>query len=363
MFAPSSIKTIQHDDVQMNKENAPAASEAALTAPTETDTGTNQSVFDMPPPTSEEASPRRKDFCIQPEPRHSVISKVPNEAEDSDDDVYPAVRKRKRNSVRGDYLAADVANESELDSLANKKPRDIWNSRHGLTWNSRHGLTWKGHEVKHGVPIGVWELSDDPIDERKHVLYGFLDPRSVLHARKYPERKDGTRYQGNFPSGTGSWATKSDTWLLDPHLKSLSRKELTEYVRVRVGTWKADERPEERDALNARAVAGAKVAAAAAERQEKTEGKEKSARKAKSSKFRTSNQGNLDNSTPKRSCGQPSPSHPSLVTSTRKASQQGFTPPSSTPMRASMPTRNGAHLAKRGSREPHLASPCESPRG
>lgn len=45
-----------------------------------------------------------------------------------------------------------------------------------------------------------------------------------------------------------------------------------EYVRVRVGTWKPDEKPKERDALNARAVADAKVAAAAAERLGKTEG-------------------------------------------------------------------------------------------
>ncbi|KAL5344977.1 hypothetical protein ACLOAV_009930 [Pseudogymnoascus australis] len=240
-------------------------------------------------------------------------------------------------------------NESELDSPANKKPRGIW--------NSRQGLTWKGHEVKHGVPIGVWKLSEEPIDERKHVLYGFVDPKSVLHARKYPERKDGTRYQGNFPSGTGSWAAKSDTWLLDPHLKSLSRIELTEYVRIRVGTWKPDELPTERDALDARAVAHAKVAAVTAQRQEKTKGKENSARKAKSSKSRTSSQGNLDNSTPKRSCGELSPSHPSLVNSTMKASQQGFTPPSSAPMRASIPTNNGTPLAKRDSREPHLAFP------
>lgn len=349
MFALSSAEKIQHNDVEMNKENGPATSEAALKAPTETNTGSNQSVFDMPPPTSEDASPGAKDSGIQPGPGHSTISKVLNEAEVLDDDVYPAVRKRKRNSVRGDYLAADVANESELDSPANKKPGGIW--------NSRQGLTWKGHEVKHGVPIGVWKLSDEPIEERKHVLYGFLDPRSVLHARKYPERKDGTRYQGNFPSGTGSWAAKTDTWLLDPHLKSLSKKELAEYVRVRVGTWKPDERPKERDALNARAVADAKVAAAAAERLGNTEGKENGARKAKSSKYRISNQGNLDTSTPQRSCGEPSPSHPSLVNSTKKASQQGFTSPSSAPTRTSIPTSNGTRLAKRDSREPHLAPP------
>ncbi|KFY90766.1 hypothetical protein V500_04962, partial [Pseudogymnoascus sp. VKM F-4518 (FW-2643)] len=118
-------------------------------------------------------------------------------------------------------------------------------------------------------------------------------PKSVLYACKYPERKDGTRYQGNFLLGTGSWAAKSNTWLLDPHLKSLSKKELTEYVRIRVGTWKPDERPKERDALNARTVADAKVAAATTERQEKTKGKENSARKAKS----TTEAGVLNNTT------------------------------------------------------------------
>jgi hypothetical protein len=49
--------------------------------------------------------------------------------------------------------------------------------------------TWKGHEVKHGVPIGVWTLSDEPVDDQKNVIYGFLDQKSALHGRKYPERK------------------------------------------------------------------------------------------------------------------------------------------------------------------------------
>jgi hypothetical protein len=277
MFAPSSIQKVPPGEGEMNKENAPTISDAAMAAPpaAEADTEINQPVSSTPLPTLEElAAPAEtmdsgtQPSTAQPSTGYSTIFVNHNEPDDS-----PILGcKRKRNSTNVDYLA-DFANRAEPTEPAEKKP--------GRTWKGTQGPTWKGHEVKHGVPIGVWSLSDEPIDERKHVLYGFLDPKLALHGRKYPERKDGSKYSGNFPSGTGTWAAKSHEWLLDPHLKGLSRKELTEYIRIRVKTWNRDEKPEERDALDQSAVAEAREIAAASEFTVKSENKGNSARKAK----------------------------------------------------------------------------------
>jgi hypothetical protein len=219
MFAPSSIQQVPPGEGEMNKENASTTPDAAMAAPptAETDTGITQPVSSTPLPTQEEATATaptpdvNMDSGIQPSTGYSTIFVNHNEPDDSDDDDSPIIgRKRKRNSTNVDYLA-NLANKAEPTEPAEKKP--------GWTWKGTQGPTWKGHEIKHGVPIGVWSLSDEPIDERKHVLYGFLDPKLALHGRKYPERKDGSKYTGNFPSGTGTWAAKSHEWLLDPHLK------------------------------------------------------------------------------------------------------------------------------------------------
>ncbi|OBT40640.1 hypothetical protein VE00_08334 [Pseudogymnoascus sp. WSF 3629] len=329
MFAPSSIQQVPPGEGEMNKENASTTPDAAMAAPltTETDTGITQPVSSTPLPTlpTQEEAPataptptpapaEAMESGIQPSTGYSTIFVNHNEPDDSDDDDSPIIgRKRKRNSTNVDYLA-DLANKAEPTEPAEKKS--------GWTWKGTQGPTWKGHEIKHGVPIGVWSLSDEPIDERKHVLYGFLDPKLALHGRKYPERKDGSKYAGNFPSGTGTWAAKSHEWLLDPHLKGLSRKELTEYVRIRVKTWNRDEKPEERDALDKSAVAEAKEIAAASEPTVKSENKGNSARKVKKTP-RKSNEGKLDKSTPEGSFEEPSPS---TSNSTTKGPEKIYTP-------------------------------------
>lgn len=294
---PSSVVTNTNQkvtlDVEMDKENTVDLHQDALVvaAVTESDSRAidSRSVFD---PRFEGPSPKKNAANGQSDFGQTTIFTDFNEAEDSDEENYPSVRKRKRKSVSYRYLAGELAHESDPDVPPKKK----------------QGPTWKGHEIKHGIPIGVWSLSDEAIVERKHVVYGFLDPKGALHGRKYPERKDGTKFVGNFPSGTGSWAAKFDTWLLDPHLHELSRKELTEYVRIRVNTWRPDELPEERDALDKHAVDDAKIVAAATDQMEKTDDKEPSARKAKKAgKFNTFNEAKSKSNTPQRPFGEPSP--------------------------------------------------------
>ncbi|KFZ16908.1 hypothetical protein V502_04837 [Pseudogymnoascus sp. VKM F-4520 (FW-2644)] len=297
-------------------------------------------VVDMPLAASEPAAETR-DSAAQ----SGTIFKDPLEAESSDDDPTPALRKRNRNPSdaycytvlesesdkpvkrkRGLTHRKSTQRSSDTDEPSNKSPRP----------------TRKGHEVKHGVPIGVWSLSAEPVHDRKHVLYGFLDPKFALHGRKYPERKDGSNYTVKFPSGTGTWATKADEWLLDSHLKDLTRKELTEYVRIRMTTWKIDEKPQERDDLDKSAVAEAKAAAAASESTIKSENKGNSARKATNSK-----------GTPRESFGGPSPSNNN---STTKVPEQVYTPSVKGEERAPA-TSNGRPLGKSASREPTMASP------
>ncbi|KFY09949.1 hypothetical protein V491_07878 [Pseudogymnoascus sp. VKM F-3775] len=326
MFAPSSMQQVPPGEGDLNKENAPAAPDAAATAPVmenpivtapateappvETDAGVNQPVPSTPLPTSEK--PTAPDAAMDPvtQPSATCATTIFNydEPEESDDDLpVPGRRKRKRNSTNVDYLA-DMDSGNEPSEPAEKKP--------GWTMKAKQGPTWKGHEIKHGVPIGVWKMSDEPCDERKHVLFGFLDPKGALHGRKYPERKDGTKYIGNYPSGTGTWAAKANEWLLDPHLTDLSRKELTEYVRIRLATWKPEEKPEEREVFDKNAIAEAKIAAAALESTVKSENKGNSAKKPKKSTPRKANGAKARNSF----------SEPSSPNKRAKVSEQIYTP-------------------------------------
>jgi hypothetical protein len=141
-------------------------------------------------------------------------------------------------------------------------------------------------KAKHGVPIGTWMLSDEPIDEMKHVVCGFFDNNSknpAFRMRVYPERKDGTEYLGNMPQGTGRWAIKPEHLLPDPHLRKLSEKELADYVRLRLLNWRDDETPAERKTRDDEAVAAAilRVAEKAAGKSQKNvDSKEKGAREA-----------------------------------------------------------------------------------
>ncbi|OBT65585.1 hypothetical protein VE03_05570 [Pseudogymnoascus sp. 23342-1-I1] len=342
MSAPSNIEKVPPVEGEMNNETASATSNpVTATDPMEIDTAINQPVTAtaVKPSTSEEApAPAEMDSGAQPSTSYSTIFVNHNESDDSDDDFPVLGRKRKRNSTNVDYLA-DMANGAEPKEASEKKP--------GWTWKGTQGPTWKGHEVKHGVPIGVWSLSDEPVDERKHVLFGFLDPKFALHGRKYPERKDGSKYTGNFPSGTGTWAAKADEWLLDPHLQGLNRKELTEYVRIRMATWKRDEVPQERDALDKSAVVEAKKIAAASLPIMKSENKGSSARKSKKGTSRKSNGDKFDNRTPRESFGEPSSSNNNSTTNTPLGKREKQAPA----------TSNGSPLGKRTPREPKMASP------
>ncbi|OBT60361.1 hypothetical protein VE03_10419 [Pseudogymnoascus sp. 23342-1-I1] len=255
----------------------------------------------------DEPAPAAVDPGAQPSTGYSTIFVNHNESDDSDDDFPVPGRKRKRNSTNVDYLA-DFTNGAE-------------------SGKGTQGPMRKGHEVKQGVPIGVWKLSDEPIDDRKHVVYGFLDPKFTLHRRKYPERRDGSKYTGNFPSGTGTWAAKWDQCLLNAHLQDLSKKELTEYVRIRMATWKRDEMPEERDAHDKSAVAEAKKIAAASVSTVKSDNKGHSARKYKNGTTRGPEQDHTPSG--KREAKAPATSNPKSTPNARPSSLNQLGKPSS----------------------------------
>ncbi|KFY38945.1 hypothetical protein V494_04151, partial [Pseudogymnoascus sp. VKM F-4513 (FW-928)] len=354
MFASSSIQQVPPGEGEMNKENASATTDAAVIDPVVADPTLETDITMKPPvpstsvPVLEEPSvpAGAMDSGNQPSADYSTTIFNYDEPEDLDDDDLPIPgRKRKRHSTNIDYLT-DMANTAEPAKPSEKKPAG--------TPKGKQGPTWKGHEVKHGVPMGVWSMSDEPLPERKHLLHGFLDPKGALHGRKYPERKDGSKYTGNFPSGTGTWAAKADEWLLDPHLKGLTRKELTEYVRIRVATWKSDEAPEDRDALDKSAVAEAKAVAAASETTVKNENKGNSARKAKKGTPRKYNKAKLhDDSTPR---GSSEELYSPRKSSTRKASGQDYTPSGKREARGPAAS-DDTPLGKKASSDPQMTPP------
>ncbi|KAL5349587.1 hypothetical protein ACLOAV_005882 [Pseudogymnoascus australis] len=298
----------------MDKEDAPAASDTAATALPETDTGITQSVPGTPIPNSGgPASPNgATDSGAHPRTGYSTSIFNYDEPEVSDDDIPVPARKRKRNSTHIDYLA-------DIENGAGSSDPPGWTSK------GTQGPIGRGHDVKQGVPIGVWLLSEEPNDDRKHVLFCFLDPKGALRGRKYRERKDGTKYTGNFPSGTGTWAAKADEWLLDSHLKELTRRELAEYVRVRGATWQSDESLEDRDALNESAVTEAKatvVDATASEPAPKSDNKAGSVRESKQGRPRKANGAGFGNGALRKSLGTPSLN----IGSTAKDSDWNYTP-------------------------------------
>jgi hypothetical protein len=113
-----------------------------------------------------------------------------------------------------------------------------------------------------GVLIGVWKNSPAAIDAQKHAVYAFLDSKSSLRQKVHPETQDGQEFTKGFPTGTGKAFVIPAHVLLDPHLSSLTPRELKEYVRFRSASYGKAESPEQRDKANTLAVAEAKKATA-----------------------------------------------------------------------------------------------------
>ncbi|KAH7336311.1 hypothetical protein BKA65DRAFT_31675 [Rhexocercosporidium sp. MPI-PUGE-AT-0058] len=112
-----------------------------------------------------------------------------------------------------------------------------------------------------GVIIGVWRDSDQPDDEDKHVIFGFIDIHDRLRTRIYGMNRRGEEVVGNAPTGAGGCWVTFERVIFDSHLAELSPAEVKEYVKIRSET-KPEPTQEERDEADAKAVSKAKAAVA-----------------------------------------------------------------------------------------------------
>ena len=119
----------------------------------------------------------------------------------------------------------------------------------------------RGSKDTRGVILGVWRDSNQPNDNDKHVIYGFIDIHDRLRTRIYAQDRRGKDLQANMPTGAGGCWVTYERIIFDKHLKGLNTAQLKEYVKLRVNT-PDDRTPEEHNATNARlAVQGKEIAA------------------------------------------------------------------------------------------------------
>ena len=153
--------------------------------------------------------------------------------DEDDEDVLPAFPKRKRSSIN-----YNLDEKVPSDEPSVKRPKQSQKIR--------------------GVIIGVWRDSDQPNDEDKHVIFGFIDIHDRLRTRIYGINRRGEELIGNIPLGPGGcWVTFSRI-IFDPHLAPLSPLEVKEYVRIRSES-QPEAVEEERQDANMKAVVRAQT--------------------------------------------------------------------------------------------------------
>jgi hypothetical protein len=174
------------------------------------------------------------------EPANSSAILVDNSlGEEEDDDVVTPYSKRKRVSVN--YSLEDLGFNKQNDEHPIKRGKMSSKIR--------------------GVLIGVWRDSDQPDDENKHVIFGFIDIHDRLRTRIYGMDRRGEELGGNIPTGAGGCWVTFPRIIFDPHLRDLSSAEVKEYVRIR-SEARPEATPEERHEADLKAVLKAKTIAA-----------------------------------------------------------------------------------------------------
>ncbi|KAK3371347.1 hypothetical protein B0T24DRAFT_316560 [Lasiosphaeria ovina] len=180
--------------------------------------------------------------------------RVTSDQEDVDmDDVethstvaqYP---KRKRTSVYQDLAEDDEPEASEARIDQDIRPRP-----------PRPTKTHGTGGVK-GVILGHWRDSEPLEPINKHAVIGFIDVRDRLRTRIQPHTRDGRSLTEDFPlppGPGGSWVTFEKV-AFDSHLVNLNHHMIKEYVKIRADTSRKDETLEEKERLNAEALAEAR---------------------------------------------------------------------------------------------------------
>lgn len=171
-----------------------------------------------------------------------LVEREPDESyvEEEEEIVFPST-KRKRTSTNYAYDDGYIK-PGEEHAAKKSKPQKI-----------------------RGVIIGVWTDSSEPIDDEKHVIYGFIDIHDRLRTRIYGMNRRGDTLIGNMPMGAGGCWVTFERIIFEPHLNGLSSAEVKEYVKLRSDD-KPETTPEERHKADLKAVEKAKTLAAAYEK-------------------------------------------------------------------------------------------------
>jgi len=107
----------------------------------------------------------------------------------------------------------------------------------------------------HGVLLGYWADSSEPLEADKHAVFGVVSGGSDCFRVKVQRvTRDGRFVDGNFPIGAGALWLHYEKVVLEPHLAALTRAEVKEYCRIRQRDMENRESDKERKANELRAV-------------------------------------------------------------------------------------------------------------
>jgi hypothetical protein len=110
-----------------------------------------------------------------------------------------------------------------------------------------------------GVLLGFWSESDQPRDIDKHAVYGVLGGNDCFRVKVQRITRDGRFVDGNYPIGAGALWLHYDKMVLEPHLASLNRAEIKEYVRIRQKDLENRESEKDRRSNELKAIKDAKT--------------------------------------------------------------------------------------------------------
>lgn len=113
-----------------------------------------------------------------------------------------------------------------------------------------------------GVLLGYWADSDEPRLEDKHAVFGILSGTDSFRVKVQRVTRDGRYVDGNYPIGAGAFWLSYKKVVLEPHLASMTRMEVKEYVRIRQSDLENRETDKERKVNEARAAQRARVVVA-----------------------------------------------------------------------------------------------------
>ncbi|CAG8957157.1 hypothetical protein HYFRA_00009358 [Hymenoscyphus fraxineus] len=85
----------------------------------------------------------------------------------------------------------------------------------------------------HGVMLGYWADSTEPLVEDKHAVFGVLSGTDCFRVKVQRVTRDGRYVDGNFPVGAGALWLHYDKVVFEPHLSTMTRPEVKEYCRIR----------------------------------------------------------------------------------------------------------------------------------